>query len=279
MKKTFKNIKSKKEVNEAWTPVLSGDYSTTDGGCTNPFSDPEPIDYDYCSDMIDKPQWLDPDAENYKGPDHLSLGAFYINGVPLSTWSTRLGGSAVSAYKNSTMQGWYATQKIFKKYFPDGLNTNQYTDDIFDDLKITNLNIIKMLPMNGGINFNIFIKFKLEDIDEFIFGKFENIGTQKIPDFQCSQINKFSQENKIKVKGKIWNIIKDWLQVKPGIYTVLVDEVLVYTETGQLINLHIDNKVEITYSNDEIIKLQFNNITYIIKKPTYYWFNWQFQKV
>lgn len=279
MNKQFKNIKTKSEVLESWTPVLSGDYLSSPGAsCNNPFQAPTDINYTDCVDMYDKPSWLDPDVENTGvGGDVLSIGTYYINGVPLSTWSTRLGGSAVSAYRHATMQNWYTTQNIFQKYFPDGLGITSNIE--FETLEIKKLNIIKMIPTNGGINFNIFIKFKINDIEEEIFGKFNNVGTQNIPDFQCAEISKFSHENKIKIKGRLWNIIKNWFKVKPGIYSVLSDEVLVYTQTGQLTKLYINNKVEVTASDDNRINITYNNIQYIIKKPTYYWFNWQFQKI
>ena len=280
MNKQFKNIKSKNQVLESWTPVLSGDYNSSPGAsCSSPFESPTDFTYNDCQDMFEMPHWLDPehDVQVGRNNDILSIGTYYINGVPLSSWSTRLGGSAVSAYRHANMQNWYTTQNMFKKYFPDGLGITSNIE--FEILEIKKLNIIKMIPTNGGINFSMFIKFKINEIEDEIFGKFENIGTQRIPDFQCAEINKFSQENKIKIKGKLWNIIKNWLIIKPGIYSVLSNEVLVYTQTGQLIKLYINNKVEVTSSDDNRINITYNNIQYIIKKPTYYWFNWQFQKI
>lgn len=280
MNNRFKNIKSKKQVLESWTPVLSGDYiSSPNASCGGPFQSPTDFTYNDCQDMYDKPAWLDPDEDSpgNNGGSRLSIGAYYINGVPLSNWSTRMGGSAVSAYRHSSMQNWYTTKTLFKKYFPNGLGVNKV--DTFDKLEIKKLNIIKLIPSNGGISLSMFIKFRINDIEEDIFGKFENIGTQRIPDFQCAEISKFSKENKIKIKGRLWNTIKDWLKIKPGIYNIIANEVQVYTETGQLIKLYKDNKIEVISSNEEIIKLTFNNITYIIKKPTYYWFNWQFEKI
>lgn len=286
MSKKFKNIKSKEQVLESWTPVLSGDYVSSPGSnsCEPNFIPPDQRD-DGCADMIDPPAWLDPDNDHvFRGGDRLSIGTFYINGAPLSNWSTRLGGSGVAAYRHSMMQNWFTTQTLFKRFFPNGLKLNNEHD--FEELKISKLKVIKMNPTNGGIYFDLFISFKIltddnekDDDNQEIFGKFINLGSKSTPDFQCKEISKLNKETKIKIKGKLWNLIKDWFKAKPGIYNTIANEVLVYNEFGQLIRLHIDNKVEVLSATDDTIRLTYDNNIYIIKKPTYYWFNWYFEKI
>lgn len=269
-----KNLLSKKSILENWTPVLTGDYTSGPGlTCDSPFIAPDAISYDNCKGNIEAPG----DERNRVG-NPLSIATWYINGAPLSSWSTRMGGSAVDAYRHSMMQNFYTTQKIFKTYFgSNGIGVD--LDFEFEDIEITKLKILKMNPTNGGIYFDIFISFEIKDIDATLFGKFENVNNNtSIPEFRCAEINNFKKENKIKIKGKIWNLIKTWFQPKPGIYNTIANEVLVYNELGQLHKLQLDNKIEVIKSNEYEIILLHNNTKYIIKKPTYFWFNWYFKK-
>ena len=285
MDKKYKNIKSKKQVLESWTPVLSGDYISSPGSNSCSPNYQEPNIQDGCNDIIDPPAWLNPDEDYVFGNgDRLSIGTFYINGAPLSNWSTRLGGSGVAAYRHSMMQNWYTTQTLFKRFFPNGINVNKDAD--FKEIKIDKLKIIKMNPTSGGIYFDLFISFKILEDDEEntedkpeIFGKFVNLGSKHTPEFQCKEISKLNKETKIKIKGKLWNFIKDWFKAKPGIYNTIAKEVLVYNEFGQLVKLHLDNKIEVLSSNEDNIRITYDNNIYIIKKPTYYWFNWYFNKI
>lgn len=281
----MKYLLSKDKVFENWfNPVLDG--STLSGPMSNitnfdnPFTNPQnQISYNDCNDMIDKPAWLDPDAEPSGGRgDSLSIGAYYINGVPLSSWSSRVGGSAVATYRHNMMQNFYYTDALLKRLFPNGIQVTNKKDRL-PEYKINSLKIVKMNPVHGGIAFDIFIRFKLDQFDDNeIWGKFENVGLDTIPQLQCAEINNLNKEEKIKIKGKLWNTISKWFKVKSGIYKVISDKVIVYTEFGQIKMLESGNIIEVIYADEDKIKIRFNEQIYIIKKPTYYWFNWYIEK-
>ena len=116
----------------------------------------------------------------------------------------------------------------------------------------------------------------LNDIE--IFGKFENVGIDITPKFICEEIKDFNKENTIKITGRLWNILLNWFKIKPGIYTCIAKDILIYNELGQLKKISSGNIIEVISSSEDKIKIRFNDINYIIKKPIYYWFNWYFKK-
>jgi hypothetical protein len=277
---SFKYLASKEKVNEFFNPVLDGSYISGPNGQISQFTGVQAPDYTSqftnCSDMIDKPFWLDNDDETIvMNGDITSIGTYFINGLPLSSWSAQRGGSYTGAYKKVLTQNWYYVNALAKHLFPNGIKA--YLDkDKEKNYEIEDLSIIRMTPTNVGIGFHIYIKFSLNENE--IWGKFENVGIDLKPKFICEEIQTLSVEDKIKITGKIWNIILGWFKVQPGIYQCLMKDVLVFTELGQLKNITEGSIIEVIHSDEDKIKINFEQNTYIIKKPTYYWFNWYFEK-
>lgn len=288
---SFKYLKSKEKVVEAWNPILTG--GTIQGGSNlilppgsfNPTSNySEPGNYTNnaqqpCNDMIDKPAWLDNDDPTLvRNGDILSIGTYYINGVPLSAWGTNFGGAAGYGQKQ-IMMNWYYIDALTKQLFPDGIKAYINKDDDID-YNITKLSILRIVPNSNAIGLNIYIRFELQINGEpnEIWGKFDNVGLDMKPKFMCQELQTLDLETTIKITGKLWNIISNWFKAKTGIYKCLAKEVLVYSELGQLKKLSEGNVIEVLSSDETKIKVKYDNTVYFIKRPTYYWFNWNFKK-
>lgn len=276
----FKYLKSKEAVFESWlNPILNGDSNSNilpPGSYTtsNPSFTPPNTIYDQpCQDMIDKPAWLDNDPDTTTG-DVLSIGAYYINGIPLSRWGTHFGGSVAMDHRN-TMQNWYYIDAVLKKTFPDGLN-HFINKPTLNEINISNLTIIKMTPQSNGVGFNLYCKFNFNEKE--IWGKFIILDINVIPVFVCEELNIYDIENKIKIVGKIWNYILNWFKPQSGIYKCIAKNVLAYTEFGQLKSIEENNIIEVIKVYDNKIKFIYNDNKYIIKDKTYLWFNWYFMK-
>lgn len=275
-------LKSRDKVYENWlNPILNG-------ACTNNVLPPGSVSQDLgtnspaslsmkapCEDMIEKPFWLDnEDPKLVRNGDVLSIGRYYINGVPLTQWSA-IGGSYVAYQQQQNLNNWYYTDAVMKKMFPNGIKAYLNKDD-HTEYKITELVILKMNPINTGIGLNIYLKFKLDENE--IWAKIENVGVSIKPKVVCEEIEKLKIEDQIKITGKLYNIVFNWFKAKTGIYKCVAKEVLVYTEVGQLFKITEGSVIEVIHSDESRIKIKHNNTNYIIKKPTYFWFNWYFEK-
>lgn len=277
----MKYLLSKDKVCENWlNPFLTGatnqNIQYPGSTQTNPGYD-NPTSAKQYSDPIDIPAWLNPDETEevikMKG-DILSLGRYYINGVPLTQWSA-IGGSQVSSFRNQQMNNWYYMDALMKKTFPNGIKATLNKDEI-KQYKISEVVIQKMKPTTTGIGLNLYVKFRFNENE--LWGKYENIGITSQPKFLCEQIDKLDTEDQIKVTGKLKNIIFEWFKAKTGIYKCLAKEVLVINSNGQYDKILEGSVVEVLHSDQETIKIKTNNTIYNLKKPNYYWFNWYFEK-
>lgn len=281
----MKYLKSKDKVLESWfNPVLSGNtnqganilppgafpvgspYAVEPGGFTQVQQQP-------CGDMIEKPYWLDNDDENLvMNGDILSIGSFFLNGVPLSSWSANFG-SQGSYRQRQTIKNWHHLDALTQQLFPNGIAAF-LNKDVIEDISISKLSIVRLVPHSNAIGLNAYVRFFVNDIE--IWGKYENIGVDAKPRFVCGDLS-FDQlpiENKMKITGRLWNTMSQWFQAKPGIYKCMAKEVLVYSELGQLKKLSEGNVIEVLHSDENRIKLKYDDTNYFVKKPTYYWFNW-----
>ncbi len=277
----MKYLKSRDAVNEFFNPVLNGDYIQAPGIISNGSSivPPSQTIQSTCSnDMIEKPFWLENDDDTIvMNGDIESIGTYFINGVPLTSWSAQRGGTFTHQYKKQMMQNYYYISALKNHLFPNGIGNNTRMNNI-EDFIIKDLKILKMVPCHSGIGFNLYLTFKINDMEEDIWAKLENINVDHKPKFICDQINSFKQDQKIKVVGYIWSSLLSWFKPEPGVYKTLVKELMVFSELGQLKHLESGNIIEVIFSNEDYIKIKYDDKIYFIKKPSYYWFNWYFEK-
>jgi len=285
----MKHILNKNKVLEFFDPILNGStiqnptgYQTGSNASTNPLY----VASQQGSDMIEKPFWLtdDVEASSVRNGDIESLATIYLNGIPISPWSAMQGGNMVGQQKKDLMNNWYYVDALTKHLFPNGI-LSYLNKDGLEEIKITKLSILRMIPSNTGIGFSIHIKFNLNDSDELddlesgneIWAKFLNVGVDINPKFVCEDIEKLKKEDQIKIQGRVWNTLLNWFKPKSGIYTCIAKHVLVYTELGQLKNVVAGDIIEVISSDNETIKFRLTEQIFTIKKPNYYWFNYYFQ--
>ncbi len=277
----MKHLSNKQQVLEFFNPVLNGDFLQSPGQQSNNmlnYDEPSTsLNLDCCGDMFDKPAWLDNDGEpTVMSGDVLSVGAYYLNGVPLSSWSAQRGGSITGTIKKNTMQNYYYIDALTKMLFPNGIHAFLNKDQI-KNYNISKLTVVKMIPCNTGIGFNMYIKFIIDELE--IWGRFEKVGIDIKPLFFSEELNQLDKEGKIKIVGKVWNTIINWFKTKPGIYRCIAKELLVYSELGQLKVIPENSIIEVLSATDDRIKIKYEDINYLVKTPTYYWFNWYTKKI
>lgn len=276
----FKKLQDKKSVLENFNPFLTGNTTSStpsfSGECDNSI-DYESINFDVC----ETPGWLgnDPTMDDngvWIPSSGYSLGAFYINGKPLTSWGAMFGGKSRDD-KKDMMRTYYNVTAYIKSKFPNGfgafIKSQQNKIETFD---ITNVKVMEMIPCTNGIGMNMHITFVVNEQE--VWGKFVNVGIDKLPKFVCQDIESFSVENKLKVVGKLWNIISDWFKVKPGYYQCVAKKVFVFNEFGQIKELVENNIIEVLHSDDDRIKIKFDDTIMLVKNPVYFWFNWYFIK-
>lgn len=285
----MKFLLSKEKVLENWlNPFLTGATNQNIQGPANNagnydaigISNPNYSQIPPVSDpTIDIPSWLKPEGNPEDGiqkmsGDILSVGRYYINGVPLTQWSA-IGGSAVASQRGQQMNNYYYMDAIMKKTFPNGIKAYLNKDEI-TEYKISEVVIQKMKPTSTGIGLNLYLKFKFNEQE--LWGKYENVGVYATPTFICEQISGLKTEDQIKLTGKLRNIIFEWFKAKTGIYKCLAKEVLAVNEKGQYEKIIQGSIIEVLHSDKDSIKIKNNDTIFLLKKPNYYWFNWYFEK-
>lgn len=271
-----KQLLTKEQVylKESWNPVLDGSTIEGPGGFQqNPnkqLVQPTKSIKPYCSDdNLERPNEKDLIRVNR---DRLSIGSIFINGQPISTWSSNFG-SKVGAL-NRTMSNNYAyVQGLQNQLFPNGIGAFLNREEEIT-YTLSKLSILRMESRSNGTGLTMYIKFTLNNIE--MWGKFNKIGIQTYPEFICQDADVLHPETRIKLEGRIWNYILNWMKIKPGIYKCISDDILIYSELGQIKRLDKDNVIEVIKSDEDRIKIRFQDIMYIIKKPQYWWFNWHF---
>lgn len=283
----MKHLLSKNKVYEFFNPYLDGTVSAgtpnTNPGvfAPNDIIAPSGLNHMQDIDMLDKPAWLDTDDTTvWKHGDAQSIGTFFINGEPISSWGAMRGGSLTGSFKKHMLQNWYNITNNVLGMFPNGLKAQIQDSEEF--YQIEELKIIQMIPNSNGIGFHMNIQFRLthqeDEIDTIIFARIENIGPNMQHKFICQELDGLSKKQYIAIIGKIWVAINNFFEVPCGIYTCKNKEVITYSELGQIKVIEQNNIIEVLFVDDNKIKFSFNNTIYYIKGPSYYWFNWYFQK-
>lgn len=277
-----KKLMTREMICEWLNPVLT-DMTTSNPFCQNNLLAPS-NEEDFSNILIEPPTWLNPECDNdplngsmNSGSGKEALGAMFINGMPLSSWGAMYGGNQQFWRKNVMNNYFDILHNIRSKM--DDINLHDYIDDEVE-INITNFIIQRIIPSEAGNGVNIYISFDYNG--ENVFAKFNKFGIEDSTGYQflCEPIfNSVTEETWIKVKGKIKNIISDWMCIKSGIYKCMANEVLTYNQFGQLGKLKKDDIIEVIKSDKNKIQFNYKDQKWIIKTPTYYWFNYYFNKI
>lgn len=282
---------TKDQVFEWLNPVLSGEtnaFSSLNGNCDNNFQSPSnPFSNNNCDDdfLENPPEWLNTYCDQPSSPSQVgvvgngygrdTLGAMFIDGVPVSDFGAQYGGTNAYFRKN-VMNNFIEITNHITSYMAD-ISVHGYKDDQEIEFNIKNIIIQRMIPTDSGIGINIYLSFDFNGINYFAnfykFGVTDTTGYNLI----CEPLkDTLSEENWIRLRGKLKNILEKWLQPASGIYKCEAKEVLVYNQFGQLNRIKQGDIVELLKSDKEKIMLMWNNVKWYVKTPTYWWFNYYF---
>lgn len=275
-----KHLLSKQQVLEFFNPVLDG--STLQNGQIVPFSNALPsININDCNPYMEEiPNNLSDDFEECDnnflkgaGGPTTTIAAFYINGKPLTAWSAQQGGPLTGYVQHNTMLQWQYLQQYGKQL----LRNRTHNNITLEEINIKDLIILKMLPMSGGIGLNIHVKFKLNNTE--IWGKYHDINaTTNIPKFTSEDIKIYDEQTKITIIGRVWKYIESWFKPKSGIYKCMAKEVICFNNVGMFEYIKQNDLIEVLHADTDKITFNYKDNKYNISKPTYFWFNWYFEK-
>lgn len=262
---------TKQQLVESLNPVLDGNSISSLNSTIN---------YNCFNDFYDRPQFLEPDCNtthepNTQGPGKkYYLATMFVNGRPISPWSARFIGGQSTVNKQYQIQNYNDTsinlQSIVKQYLNNKNNIE------LDEIKVSKVKIHKIFKSKSTIGINVIMSFNLNEYEN-IWCKIENINSNT-PEFKCDELNNLKKDVFIRVKGKIFNLLFNYLLVNSGEYTLIADEFYVYDQLGRIKKLLKNSVVEVVHTTKELIKIRIQEEIYIIKQPDYFFFNWYFIK-
>jgi len=148
-----------------------------------------------------------------------------------------------------------------------------------DDQDIQSIKILKIVKADN-INYDVYITIKVQD--EEYWGKVSNILNN--PGFKSEMFKDYDlyqpKEWIIKTKGLVIKTIKEWLKPEPGMYRLLNDKVICYSnDTGKQLEMDKDIEIELVRSYDNKLVIKYENNLYNLNGDNHVYFNWWFVKL
>ena len=144
---------------------------------------------------------------------------------------------------------------------------------------IQNLKIQKIIK--NSIKYDCYVVVTIDDEDywgivEDILGQNTDFTSELFKDMDLYQPIEWT----IKIKGLVIKTIKEWLKPEPGMYRLLNDEVICYSqETGKLLKMDQGIEIELVRSYDEKLVIRYESNLYSLVGDNYIYFNWWFEKI
>jgi len=135
--------------------------------------------------------------------------------------------------------------------------------------------------IKNGIDYNVYVKFVIDDYEYWgviinLFDPEADLKSEVFKDYDLYQ----SKEWIIKIKGLVIRTVKEWLNPEPGLYKVLKNDIICYSnETGKQLEIPVNSTVEVLRAYENKIIIINNDIRYTLKNDNYVYFNWWFEKV
>jgi hypothetical protein len=149
---------------------------------------------------------------------------------------------------------------------------------LVEDQLIDKLDILKISKNN--INYDVYIKFVIKDFE--YWGVIKDIlhdssfESEVFRDVNIYQ----NREWAIRLKGIIIKNVKRWLMPKAGLYKLLNEEIICYSNlTGKINIFEKGSEIEVLKSYEDKIIFQHKNIEYTLLNDNFIYFNWWFEKI
>jgi hypothetical protein len=148
-----------------------------------------------------------------------------------------------------------------------------------DDQSISNLKIIKIVK-STSYKYDVYLSFKVSDNEYWgVISDIVNNPELKSELFKDHNLIQ-TKEWIIKIKGFIIKSIKNWIKPQFGFFKLINDEVICYSnETGKLLKLPKNSKVEVLKSYDDRIIISFENQQFTLTGDNFIYFNWWFEEI
>lgn len=148
-----------------------------------------------------------------------------------------------------------------------------------DDQFISNLKIIKIVK-STSYKYDVYISFNVSE-NEY-WGVITDIINQ--PELKSEIFKDYNllqtKEWIIKIKGFIIKSVKNWIKPQFGFFKLLKDEIICYAnETGKLLKLPKNSKVELLKSYDDRIIISFEKEQFTLTGDNFIYFNWWFEEI
>ena len=148
-----------------------------------------------------------------------------------------------------------------------------------DDQNIKSIKILKIVKTDN-INYDVYVAIKIQN--EEYWGKVSNILNN--PDFKSEIFKDYDlyqpKEWIIKTKGLVIKTIKEWLKPEPGMYKLLNDKVICYSnDTGKQLEMGKDIEIELVRAYDNKLVIKYENNLYNLNGDNHIYFNWWFVKL
>lgn len=149
-----------------------------------------------------------------------------------------------------------------------------------EDQKIQSMKVLRIIKSNE-VNYDVYFSFVIDE--ETYYGVVKNI-MDRNPIIQ-SEVFKDTdlvqtKEWVIRTRGLIIKIIKEWLRIEKGNYTLLNDEVICFSQnTGNMAKILKGEEVEVVSSTDSRITIEYKGDLYNLTKDNFIYFNWWFEKM
>lgn len=149
-----------------------------------------------------------------------------------------------------------------------------------EDQRPTNLKVLRIVNRDY-VNWDFYISFMVSD--EEYYGVIKNM-TSKNPEF-TSEIFKDDEliqtsEWIIRIKGLIIKTLKKWLRPEEGVYRLLNDEIICYSQDlAKMVKLSKGSEVELISSFENKIVIRYKTDYCILQNQNFIYFNYWFERI
>jgi len=152
-----------------------------------------------------------------------------------------------------------------------------------DLIKLDSFKNIKCLKIakNRDIYYDIYFTFILDINDKEYYGVIENMNSAK-PNVR-SEIFKdeslyLTNDFVMRIKGNLIKAFNIWLNIRPGIYTCLVDDIIcIERDSGKQLHILYNTDIEVRRTNNNEIHILYDGKKCILKDTYFYFFNYWFE--
>lgn len=161
---------------------------------------------------------------------------------------------------------------VMNSIMMDNTLYNSKTGMVKDIERISDLCIQRVINVDG-VNIDIFISFKY-DTTEY-YGVIRKYNSFK-PKFESELYHNlsFTIEQKIKIEGIMIKAINSFLMIHKGLFITIKEIEVKNKNTGNILVLPKNSKVEILNSTDNEIFILYKSNQYVVNGITYYYLNY-----